>query len=148
MNSHYKAWSYNKEKKQSMERMYESWFEKTQRKNVSINHLISHLGQRKSFCRQRILESSCARKETVDIDMSKTSTNGERKILQPVNLKEWTCQENKEVEQFNQFRITSTKVIPTEKLWAGYISTISQGFKREILTVLRIHFCSLPDISK
>ena len=33
------------------------------------------IGQRKAFHRQRIPESSCARKETVDIDILATSRN-------------------------------------------------------------------------
>ena len=36
------------------------------------------IGQRKKFYRQRIPESSCARKETVDIDILVTSKNGEK----------------------------------------------------------------------
>ena len=40
------------------------------------------IGQRKAFYRQRIPESSCARKETVDIDIVVTSRNGDRKIMQ------------------------------------------------------------------
>ena len=39
------------------------------------------IGQRKAFFRQRIPESSCARKETVDIDVLVTSRNGDRKIM-------------------------------------------------------------------
>ena len=35
--------------------------------------------QRKAFYRQKIPGSSCAMKETVDIDMLVTSTNGDRK---------------------------------------------------------------------
>ena len=37
------------------------------------------IGQRKAFCRQRIPESSCARKETVDLDILVTSKNGDKK---------------------------------------------------------------------
>ena len=37
------------------------------------------IGERKAFYRQRIQESSCARKETVDIDILVTSRNGDRK---------------------------------------------------------------------
>ena len=36
------------------------------------------IGQRKAFYRQRIPESSCARKETVDIDILVTSRSGDR----------------------------------------------------------------------
>ena len=43
-------------------------------------------GQRKAFYRQRIPESSCARKETVDIDIFVTSRNGDRKIMQTIRI--------------------------------------------------------------
>ena len=43
-------------------------------------------GQRKAFYRQRILESSCARKETVDMDIFVTSRNGDRKIMQSITV--------------------------------------------------------------
>ena len=39
------------------------------------------IAQSKTFNRQRIPESSCARKETVDIDIPVTSRNGDRKIM-------------------------------------------------------------------
>ena len=39
-------------------------------------------GQRKAFYRQRIPGSSCARKETLDIDILVISRNGDRKIMQ------------------------------------------------------------------
>ena len=42
--------------------------------------------QRKAFYRQRIPESSCARKETVDIDILVTSRNGDRKIMQSIRI--------------------------------------------------------------
>ena len=45
------------------------------------------IGQGKSFCRWIFLESSCARKETVDIDILKASKNGDRKIMQPMAQK-------------------------------------------------------------
>ena len=37
------------------------------------------IGQRKAFYRQRIPEPSCARKETVEINIYVTSSNGNRK---------------------------------------------------------------------
>ena len=37
--------------------------------------------QRKAFYRQIIPDSSCARKETVNIDIVVTSRNGDRKIM-------------------------------------------------------------------
>ena len=38
------------------------------------------IGQRKAFYRLRIPESSCEKKETVDIDILVTFKNGDRKI--------------------------------------------------------------------
>ena len=65
---------------------------------------------------QRIPEFSCTRKETVDIDILVTPRNGDREMMQsfrmtsrPLRIRKWN--------QFNQFRWTSTKVIPIEKTW-------------------------------
>ena len=44
------------------------------------------IGQRKAFYRQRVPESSCARKETVDINIPVTSRNGYRKIMQSIRI--------------------------------------------------------------
>ena len=43
-------------------------------------------GQKKTFCRQRIPESTCVRKETVDKDILVTSKNGDRKIMQSIRI--------------------------------------------------------------
>ena len=44
------------------------------------------ISQRKAFYRQRIPESSCTRKETVEIDILVTSRNGYREIMQSIRL--------------------------------------------------------------
>ena len=44
------------------------------------------IGQRKAFYWQRIPESSCVSKETVDIDILVTSRNGDRKIMQSIRI--------------------------------------------------------------
>ena len=44
------------------------------------------IGQRKKFYRQRILESTCARIETVDIDILVISRNSDRKIMQSIRI--------------------------------------------------------------
>ena len=49
------------------------------------------IGQRKAFYRQRIPKFSCARKETVDIDILVTPRNGHRKIMQ--SIMQSTCSE-------------------------------------------------------
>ena len=44
------------------------------------------IGQRKAFYRQKIPESSCVRKKTVDIDILVTSKNGDEKIMQSIRI--------------------------------------------------------------
>ena len=44
------------------------------------------IGQREAFYRQRVPEPSCPRKETVDIYILVISRNGDRKLMQPVDL--------------------------------------------------------------
>ena len=44
------------------------------------------IGERKAFYRQKIPESSCARKETVDIDILVTSRNGDQKTIQSIRI--------------------------------------------------------------
>ena len=56
---------------------------------MSVNSRLKNtkiVGQRKALYRQRISESSCARKETVDIDILETSSNGHRKIMQSIRI--------------------------------------------------------------
>ena len=49
---------------------------------LDIHKATTIIGQWKAFYRQRIPEPSCARKETIDIDILVTSRNGYRKIMQ------------------------------------------------------------------
>ena len=44
------------------------------------------IGQRKAFYKQRIPESSCVRKETVEKDILVTSRNSDRKIMQSIRI--------------------------------------------------------------
>ena len=44
------------------------------------------VAQRKAFYRQKISGSSCAWKETVDVDILVTSRNGDRKIMQSIRI--------------------------------------------------------------
>ena len=55
---------------------------------------------RKVFYRQRILESSCDRKETVDIEISVTSRNGDRNIMQSIGI---TIRPSSRIRKWNQF---------------------------------------------
>ena len=76
---------------------------------------ISTIGQRKAFCRHRNPGSSCARKETVDIDILVTSRNGEIKIMQSIKITSRTPTRIRKWKQLRQFTWLFTKVIPTEK---------------------------------
>ena len=73
------------------------------------------IGRKKAFYRQRIPESNCARKETVDLDIIVTSKNGERKIMQSISMMSRPTSRKRKWKQLSKFRRTSTKVIPMEK---------------------------------
>ena len=53
---------------------------------MSVNFTLEVIGQMKASYKERIPESSCARKETVDIDILATSRNGDRKIMQSIRI--------------------------------------------------------------
>ena len=56
---------------------------------MSINSTLKGnqiIGQMKAFYRQRIPESSCGRKETVEIDSLVKSRDGDRKIMQSIRI--------------------------------------------------------------
>ena len=61
------------------------------------------IDQRKAFSRQRILEPSCARNETVDIDISVKSSNGDRKIMQSVRITSRPTSRKRKWNQLSQF---------------------------------------------
>ena len=74
------------------------------------------IGQRKAFYRQRIPELSCARKETVHIDILVTSWNGHRKIMQssrpPSGKRKWN--------QLSQFWRTSSNTYRKDLSWPHF----------------------------
>ena len=74
------------------------------------------IGQRKAFYTQRIPDSSCARKETVDIDILVTSWNYDRKIMQSIRITSRPLLRKRKWDQLSQFWRTSTKVIPIDKI--------------------------------
>ena len=65
-------------------------YRKNPRKNVFINSRLKAIyiiGQWKAFCGQRIPESTCAWKETIDIEILITSRSKDhRKIMQPIRI--------------------------------------------------------------
>ena len=63
------------------------------------------IGQGKAFFGQRIPESNCAMKETVDIEIFITSRRkGDRKIMQPIRITSDTATRMRTWNQFSQFR--------------------------------------------
>ena len=61
------------------------------------------IGQRKALYRQRIPEFSCARKETVDIDILVTSRNGDIKIMQSIRIMSRPLSRKRKWSQLSQF---------------------------------------------
>ena len=68
---------------------------------IKVTQIVS---QMKAFYRQRILESSCARKETVDIDILVTSRNGDRKTMQSIKIRSRPTSRIKKWNQFGHFK--------------------------------------------
>ena len=60
--------------------------------------------QRKAFYKHRIPESSCVRKETVNIDIPVTSRNGDRKIVQSIRIASRPPSKIRKWKQHSQFR--------------------------------------------
>ena len=62
------------------------------------------ISQRKAFYRQRSPESSCARKETVDVDILVIFRNGDRKIVQSIRITSRPPSRMRKWNQLSQFR--------------------------------------------
>ena len=62
---------------------------------------IKIIGQRKTFYGERIPEPSCARKETLDIDILVTSRNSDRKIMRSIRI---TSRPTSRKRKWNQLR--------------------------------------------
>ena len=62
------------------------------------------IGQMKAFYKQRIQESSCPMKETVDIDILETSRNGDRIFMQSIGIMSRPPSRITKWNQLSQFR--------------------------------------------
>ena len=62
------------------------------------------ISQREAFFRQTVPEPSCARKETVDIDMLAAFRNGDRKIMKSIGITSRLPSRIKKWNEFSQFR--------------------------------------------
>ena len=86
LNSHYEICSYKTNKYKKI-KAYKKFVQKepTVKRCLKARlKAIQIIGRRKAFYRQRIPESSCVRKKTVNIDILVTSMNGDRKIMQSI----------------------------------------------------------------
>ena len=86
--------------------IHEKCLERTYSLKMSVNSRLKAtkiISQRKAFYRQRIPEFSCARKETVDIDILVTSRNGDRKIMQPIRIMSRLPSTKRNWNQLRQF---------------------------------------------
>ena len=89
LKSYYKARSYKKKKHKKIKAYRNSVCKKPTVRRFLLTltlNVIYIIGQRKAFYRQRIAESSCMRKETVEVDILVTSKNGDRKIMQTMTI--------------------------------------------------------------
>ena len=107
LNSHHEGLSYKK-KGEKDENHRGKLYRKYPRKKVSIKSRLKAIyiiDQKKAFCGQRIPESSCERKKTVDIETLITSTrNGDRKIMQLIRITSETVTRMRKWNQFSKFR--------------------------------------------
>ena len=61
------------------------------------------ISQRRALLGQRTPESSCAKKETVDVDILVTSRNGDRKIMQFIRITSRSTSRKRKQNQLSQF---------------------------------------------
>ena len=94
LNNHFKAWNYKKKKKIKGYRKAVYRESKDKRCLLILDLLtldfikaINIIGQRKGFCRHITPESSCERKENIEIDILIISSNGDREIIQSIRIK-------------------------------------------------------------
>ena len=64
---------------------------------------IQIIGQRKAFYRQRIPESGCVRKKTVEIYILVTFRNSDRKMMQSIRITSRSPLRNRKWNQLSQF---------------------------------------------
>ena len=90
-----------------MKRTLESYLERSQKKKKCL--LTLHFKPFRSYVKGKHsvgkdLESSCARKETVDTDILLTSRNCYRKIMQPIRVTSGLATKLRKENQLSQFR--------------------------------------------
>ena len=99
------------------------------------------IGQRKAFYRQRILGSSCARKETVGIEIFVISRNGDRKIIQSIRITSRPPSRIRKGNQLSQLRRASTKVIYTYRKDLSWLHFDDEPMVQEWQQAKEQQFC-------
>ena len=99
LNSHYKAWSYKQKKDKKRKE------ESRAKRCLPIRSLAKG---KHSIGRE--FQSSCARKEMVDIDVLETSRKSNRKIMQSIRITSRPSSRKRKWDQLSQFWRTSTKI--------------------------------------
>ena len=100
------------------------------------------IGQRKTFYRQRIAESSCTSKETVAIDVLVPSRNVDRKIIQSIRIISRPTSRKGKWSQLSQLWRISTKVMP------NIARTPSEKKKKNYLNVRGFSVPSIKNFCK
>ena len=105
------------------------------------------VGQREAFYRHRIPQSSCARKETVAIDILVTSRNVDRKTMQSIRVTSRPSSKKGEWNHVRHFWRTSTKLTPIEAVLAIEIEWEPQSNLEEKVnpSILKDDFSSRTD---
>ena len=107
LNNHYKTWS-QKNKKRNKIKAYRKSVKKepTVKRCLLILDLKATqiIGQKKTFYRRRIPEFSCARTETIDINILVTPRNSHREIMQSIKIRNRPPSRIRKWNQFSQFR--------------------------------------------
>ena len=117
LNSHYKALSYKKKKHRKIKAYRKSLYKEQTVDRCLLIKTTWIIGQRKAFHSQRIPESSCARKDTVNIEILVKSRKGDRKIMQSTTVTSRPLTRKRMWSQLSQFWRRSTKVIPGLGIW-------------------------------
>ena len=109
--------------------------------------------QTKTFYQQRIPESSCSRKITVDIDILVKSRNGDRKILQSLKNNECPSLMNREVKPVEpvKMNIYQSNTYRKNLSCLHFDNEPSVQEKQQVEDqqyLLHISFCSLSNNSK
>ena len=117
---------------------------------ISVNTTLKTIwiiGLKKAFCRQKIPESCCTKRETINIHYLITSRNGERKIYATYPNNEWTCKKNKQMEsvQSVQMNIYQSNTYRKDLSWQHFNNQPRVQQKQQVYDQEKkhTHFCNI-----